>query len=192
MKTSGAFSLVKLPAQMLAVTLFMGAWISPVSANTNGSVTTSSTVTNYDSWVLACQSLKEKDKDVKNCEVRATVLVQDKDSGQQGIAAVIAIGGAAKEKNSWRMAASVPSSAALDKPMKFSIKDNQPMLTLTYKACQPQACTADVPVTDADIRKLKRPGEQIVLQYVNQLGQTVSVEAPSKGLAAALQALDQQ
>lgn len=151
--------------------------------------------TSFDAWVLSCFSPVEKDGDkageAKACEVRTTVVVKDEKSDQKGVAAVIAIGRAGPGQP-LQVMAQVPLAALLNQPIKLLGEGDKVIADLSYLACQPQACTAGARITPAQLDQLKQANDAIYVGYINQAGQKLKVEASTKGLAKALQALDKE
>ncbi|MEN3929977.1 invasion associated locus B family protein [Microvirga sp. W0021] len=149
--------------------------------------TNSSTV--FDNWLMNCSTQTDKDnKTLKACEVRSTLIVQDQQTKQQGVAAVIAVGRAMTEKT-MRAAVQLPIAAQLNKPVKLAGADDKALIDLQYAACQPQMCSAVADLTDAQVAALKKAGEKIFLVYTNQAGQEVKLDAATKGLSQALDTL---
>lgn len=163
----------------LAVALVTGAYAQQE--------TTSSTT--FDSWIMGCTTRTDKEnKTVKACEVRSTLVVKDQKTNQEGVAAVLSIGKLASDKTV-QAAVQLPISAVLNIPVKITGADDKAILELSFVACQPQMCTATGPVTDAQLAALRKVGDKIFIAYRNQAGQDVKVDASTKGLNAALDAL---
>jgi invasion protein IalB len=145
--------------------------------------------TAFDNWELTCATRTDKDnKTVRGCEVRTTIVVQDEKTKQAGVAALLAIGQTAGS-STLTAAVQVPISAALKVPVKLTGSDGQPIVELTYAACQAQVCQATATITPEQLTALKGVGEKLTLVYDNLAGQTVKIDTNTKGMAAALDAL---
>jgi len=150
---------------------------------------TATSNTAFDSWVMSCSSHTEKDKPAtKACEIRSTVVVQDKQTNQQGVAAVVAIGRLLPDQK-LQFVAQLPINAVLNVPVKITGKDDKAIVELSYAACQPQLCTATGSLTEAQVSALRKAGDTLFVVYRNQAGQDVKVEVSTKGFAPALDAL---
>lgn len=148
--------------------------------------TTSST---FDSWVMGCTTRTDKDnKTVKGCEIRSTLVVRDQKTNQDGVAAVIAIGRLTSDK-ALQATVQLPIAAVLNVPVKVTGADDKPIFELSYVACQPQMCSATTTLTDPQVAALRKIGEKLFIVYRNQAGQDVKIDAATKGLNAALDAL---
>lgn len=147
--------------------------------------------TAYEAWVLGCSAQTDKAdkaKTVKACEIRTSVVVKDEKSGQQGVAAVVALGRLLPDQK-LKMMAQLPIHAVLNVPVKVAGKDDKTIIELAFIACQQQMCTASADLTDAQIASLKKTGEAFFVTWRSQTGQDVKVEVSTKGLTAALDAL---
>lgn len=169
--------------------ILISATISSILAPSAFAQQTATSNTAFDSWVMSCSSHAEKDKPTtKACEIRSTVVVQDKQSTQQGVAVVVAIGRILPEQK-LQFVAQLPINSVLNIPVKITGKDDKAIVELTYAACQPQLCTATGSLTEAQISALRKAGDILFVVYRNQAGQDVKVEVSTKGFAAALDAL---
>lgn len=149
--------------------------------------TNSSTV--FDNWLMNCTTQTNKDnKTTKACEIRSTLIIQDPQSHQQGVAAIVAIGRAMTDKT-LQVTVQVPISAQLNAPVKLTGSDDKPVVELAYAACQPQLCSATATLTDAQIAKLRKVGDKLFVVYRNQVGQDIKLDASTKGLNQALDTL---
>jgi len=153
------------------------------------------TNTPFDAWTLSCvthsaSQAESSTAKTRGCEVRTQVVIKD-DKGQQGVAGVIAIGHASPEQP-LQVMVQVPLAALLNQPIVLLGADDKVILNLTYVACQPQGCMAGANLAQAQRDQLTQQSASIFVGYVNQAGQKLKVEAPTKGLAKALQALDKQ
>jgi invasion protein IalB len=175
---------------IVAASLFAGL-ACPLPARAQAESSTHSTT--FDNWVMTCTTRTDKDnKTVRGCEVRTTILIQDEQSKQTGVAAVVAIGQNAGS-STMMAAAQVPLAAALRVPVKLVGADAaKPIIELTYSACQPQGCQATATVTPAQLTALKGVGEKLSVVYGNLAGQTVNLNTNAKGLVDALNALGKE
>lgn len=149
--------------------------------------TSSSTV--FDNWMMNCSTQTDKDnKSVKGCEIRSTLVVQDPQTKQQGVAAVVAIGRTMSDK-AMQAVVQVPIAAQLSTPVKLLGADDKAIVELNYAACQPQLCSATATLTDAQIAALKKVGDKLFVSYRNQAGQDVKLDAATKGLTQAFDTL---
>lgn len=148
----------------------------------------STTTTAFDAWVMGCNSRTDKGATTKTCEIRTTIVVQDQQSKQQGVAAVVAIGKAVTDKT-MQIVAQLPINAMLNVPVKINGKDDKTIVELSYATCQPQMCNATANLTDAHLSVLKKVGDNFFIVYRNQTGQDVKIEGSTKGFNAALDAL---
>lgn len=148
----------------------------------------STTTTAFDAWVMGCSSRTDKGATTKACEIRTTIVVQDQQSKQQGVAAVVVIGKTVTDKT-MQMVAQLPINAMLNVPVRINGKDDKTIIELSYAACQPQMCNATANLTDAHLSALKKVGDNFFVVYRNQAGQDVRIEGSTKGFGPALDAL---
>jgi invasion protein IalB len=153
---------------------------------------TTSTTT-FENWVFFCNTRVDKDnKTIKSCEVRTTLVLRNQQSDKQEVVAVIAIGRTAIGAPLMAVA-QVPLSTALNAPVKLTGANvNRPITELTFEACQQQACRATASLSVAQLAALRAGGDQFHLIYNDQSGQTLKINASTKGLAQALDALDKE
>lgn len=147
--------------------------------------------TAYDGWVLGCSAQTDKAdkaKTVKGCEIRTSVVVQDKQTDRQGVAAVVALGRLLPDQK-LKLMTQLPVNAVLTIPVRLSGTDDRTIGELAYLICQGQACTASADLTDVQVTALKKLGDTFFVTYRNQAGQDVRVEVAMKGFAPALDAL---
>lgn len=149
--------------------------------------TSSSTV--FDNWLMNCSTQTDKDnKTSKVCEIRSTLIIQDQQTRQQGVAAVVAIGRSMNEKT-LQAAVQLPITAQLDIPVKLTGADDKSIVELVYTSCQPQLCSAMAKLTDAQITALRKVGDKLFLVYRNQSGKDIKLDASTKGFNQALDTL---
>lgn len=162
-------------------------------SKTDAPMASSITRTPYGAWELVCETHSEMNKPapiVKVCQIHTTIVIADSQTKQDVVAAVVAIEKEKVEKNAkMRAIIQVPLSATLNQPVVLGGNDGKMIAKLDFVACQPQLCTAMVPLSDKEVQALIDLGEKISVSYVNQQGQTVKVDALTKGLAEALKAL---
>lgn len=149
--------------------------------------TSSSTV--FDNWLMNCSTQTDKDnKTVKACELRSTLVVQDPQTKQQGVAAVIAIGRTMGEKT-MQSVVQLPIAAQLNVAPRLVGADEKSIVEFTFAACQAQLCVANTTMTDAQVASLKKAGDKLFLIYRNQAGQDVKLDVSTKGLSQAFDTL---
>ncbi|MDR6918884.1 invasion protein IalB [Pseudomonas sp. 3296] len=144
--------------------------------------------TTFDNWVLSCTTRVDKDKTVKGCEARSSVILKDNKTEQQGVAAVVAIGRVEAGK-ALQVMVQVPLAAVLNVPLQLTTNKDKNVVDLAYIACQAQACAARADLSAEQLAALRGSVEKFNVIYASQIGQALQVEVPTKGLAAALDAL---
>ncbi|MEN3929711.1 invasion associated locus B family protein [Microvirga sp. W0021] len=171
---------------LLAVPFALMSMMPAVAQQTSNTNTSSA----FDAWVLGCASRTDKDKVIKACEIRSTIVVRDEKNNQQGVAAVIGLGRSV-EKDDLQFIIQVPINALLNTPVKILNKDDKTVVELPFIACQvqPPLCTATVTATDMQISMMKKVGENYFISYRNHAGQDVKIQGSTKGFNKALDAL---
>lgn len=151
--------------------------------------TSSNTTTSFDAWVMGCSSRTADSKVSKACEIRSTLVLEDPQTKQQGVAAVIAVGRLAVDKPELQFVVQLPSNAILNVPVRISGKDGKPAIELPFVACQQQVCIAASTITDTQLSAMKKIGENFYINYRNQMGQEPKIEGSTKGFDKALDAM---
>ncbi|WP_427308489.1 invasion associated locus B family protein [Cupriavidus sp. H39] len=150
------------------------------------------TRTPYGAWELVCADPSDKNSagsTGKACDIRAAIVVTEPKTKKEGVAAVVTIGKDSVDKKSLRVAIQVPLSAALNQPVVLGDAKGEEFVKLIFVACEPQSCIAMASLSETDVENLRKLGEKINVNYANQQGQVVKVEALAKGLPEALDAL---
>lgn len=143
----------------------------------------------FDDWTMNCSSQVDKDnKPLKSCEVRSTVIVRDENANQNYPAATIIISRPLLGK-ALQLSVQVPLVALLSMPVVISNAQGKQIAKLGYVGCQPQLCGAAVALDESMISALRKSGDLLIVSYSNQGGQDIKINASTRGLGTALDAL---
>jgi invasion protein IalB len=166
-------------ARLLALTL--AATSSPLAQQTVASTSV------FDGWTLKCETVTEKDRSTKACEVDATATAKTEDN-RQALIMIVGIGKRSAGQPT-QIAVQTPLTAWLPLGVKLQDGNGKDILSLPYTACQPSRCTAEGPITDSQLTALTSAGDVFVAIYRTQAGEDIKVQIPVKGLSAAYKAM---
>lgn len=136
------------------------------------------TTAQYGEWTLRCQMTGAEGR---NCDVSLTII----DQRAQPLVQVLMRRGT--DASSLGVAVQVGVSVTVSEPARLLIED-EAVATLPFQRCVPQGCFAEGQQADAQMATAGR-AETMRLEYRNADGAPVVFQAPTRGLAAALQAL---
>lgn len=154
---------------------------------------TTTTTTGFDNWEMVCaQQPGSSENGVKICEIRSSLIVRDKDTNQQALGAIVAIGRSLNKRMETHFVVQVPVHALLNVPVKIVDKNDELIVEIPFVACQPGFCSANIQVSDIQLSALKRIGQHFYVSYRHQAGKDLKIEGSIKGFDKAIEAMMSQ
>jgi len=141
------------------------------------------TSASYGDWVLNC--VRRVSATTPECEVVQTIVVK----GQTGPVAQLALG-RVSASDPLRLTLVLPSNVLLgSKPLIRAAEDKPALFELTWRRCLPGGCFSDMPLADADLKRLRAQGEAGEIVFKDAAEREVKISMSWRGLPQALDAM---
>lgn len=175
---------------LAAAALLAGIPILPAAAQQqpaaqNGQQPQQTTAT-YEDWIVRCETAQGPPVR-KSCEM----VQYTQAKGGQGVISQVAIGRASKT-DPFKLVVQLPIGIWLPSGVKVVSDAKDPGLLTTFKRCVPQACFADIDITDATLRRYRTTVDQGSLIFKDGNQKDASLPVSFKGFGTALDALGKE